>query len=643
MIIKELYLKDFGQFHDRKITLKPGINILYGENEAGKTTVHTFIRGMLFGLERGRGRAARTDDYTRYEPWDAPGAYAGSMRFETDGITYRMDREFKTERKMVRVVREDTGAELDEEGRKILFGGLFEESYYNTVSVTQLGGRTDADLAVVLKQYAANLASTRHAQMNLKKASEYLKDRKKKITKENQVDRKAVWKNAWIQADRKDAELSRKAEELDQRAAGLEVQMNKLRGSLENEQKLEREEMQNLRALQSENRELSNRRLELTKEQKNLQAKIGEKREQIGRMTQELDAADFRSLNDVLQKMHQTEQKISLSLQTLIPAILLVAASVCVYVAYFAGRLQQTRWIAGAGALDLLAVLLLALCVVLTGKNQRRKEENLEELEEYRQVCMRLASAKEENEDLLRELTASENREERVAQSLRELEEAIKKKIEGMPAGSKKILASMEEQNVAQNQCQWEMSNLAKEREKLEAEQSTIAEMLEKIGKAEEEIRAMDLAAEKISEAATAIRGNFGTRLNDLASFYISEITGGKYDRLIMDEDLKIRVHTDRRVLDAEQLSKGTIEQIYLSLRLAAAELIFENDPKPMLLDDAFVNYDNQRMAMTMRALAAQVEQTVLFTCHTREKAVADRNNISYHYVKLQDKNESAG
>lgn len=55
MKIRELYLKNFGKFTGKKIVLKDGINLFYGENESGKTTIHTFIKGMLFGLERGRG------------------------------------------------------------------------------------------------------------------------------------------------------------------------------------------------------------------------------------------------------------------------------------------------------------------------------------------------------------------------------------------------------------------------------------------------------------------------------------------------------------------------------------------------------------------------------------------------------------
>lgn len=57
MILKKLYLDNFGKFHNREIDLQPGMNIIYGENEAGKTTVHSFIQGMIFGLERLRAEA----------------------------------------------------------------------------------------------------------------------------------------------------------------------------------------------------------------------------------------------------------------------------------------------------------------------------------------------------------------------------------------------------------------------------------------------------------------------------------------------------------------------------------------------------------------------------------------------------------
>ena len=73
MRLLELHIDGFGKFHDRTISFNDGINIIYGKNEAGKSTLHTFIRGMLFGIERGRGRAAKNDLYTKYEPWENSG------------------------------------------------------------------------------------------------------------------------------------------------------------------------------------------------------------------------------------------------------------------------------------------------------------------------------------------------------------------------------------------------------------------------------------------------------------------------------------------------------------------------------------------------------------------------------------------
>ena len=56
MQIKEAIIGQFGKLQNRNISFEPGINVIYGENEAGKTTLHDFLLGMFFGMEKGRGR-----------------------------------------------------------------------------------------------------------------------------------------------------------------------------------------------------------------------------------------------------------------------------------------------------------------------------------------------------------------------------------------------------------------------------------------------------------------------------------------------------------------------------------------------------------------------------------------------------------
>ena len=94
MKIQELEVKNFGKFTDRRIQMEDGINILYGENESGKSTLHTFIKGMLYGMERGRGRASVYDTFSIYEPWENPNYYSGALKFESGGKTFRIERNF---------------------------------------------------------------------------------------------------------------------------------------------------------------------------------------------------------------------------------------------------------------------------------------------------------------------------------------------------------------------------------------------------------------------------------------------------------------------------------------------------------------------------------------------------------------------
>ena len=76
MRILELEIINFGKFNHETVTFHDGMNLIYGENEMGKTTLHSFIRGMFFGIEKQRGRAARKDEYSIREPWFHAGQFA---------------------------------------------------------------------------------------------------------------------------------------------------------------------------------------------------------------------------------------------------------------------------------------------------------------------------------------------------------------------------------------------------------------------------------------------------------------------------------------------------------------------------------------------------------------------------------------
>ena len=186
MVITELYIRNFGKLSESHFYLRDGVRVISGENEYGKTTLHAFIRAMFFGLERGRGRAAAKDDFSRYEPWDNPGSYAGVMRFTCGGRSFRLERNFARQTKQVSLVCEDDGEELSVEhgDLQMLLGGMTAELFDNTVSVGQLKAAPGQELSDALANYAANYYETGGGEYDLGKALKSLDEKKRAVRRE---------------------------------------------------------------------------------------------------------------------------------------------------------------------------------------------------------------------------------------------------------------------------------------------------------------------------------------------------------------------------------------------------------------------------------------------------------------------------
>ena len=186
MKILELKIRSFGKLKDRRIRLSEGINLVYGENESGKSTIHMFIKGMFFGLERGRGRAAANDAYSLYEPWENPNFYSGAVRFESGGKVFRIDRNFDRYSKKAELYCEDDGEEMsvDDGDLQILLGQFSEGIYSSTVSVGQLNIQPGQALAAGLRNYATNYFASGGGDLNIEQALLRLKERRKEIDRQ---------------------------------------------------------------------------------------------------------------------------------------------------------------------------------------------------------------------------------------------------------------------------------------------------------------------------------------------------------------------------------------------------------------------------------------------------------------------------
>ena len=147
MIIRSIKINGFGKLKDEKIELEDGLNIVYGANESGKSTVRGFIVNMLFGMKRSRGRSSKTDDYMRYEPIDGDKNYSGSMEIEREGRTYLIRRDFYEGAKRDKVLILSDGEMIDTgKAAENALSDVTMELFTNTVAVSQ---RSDADVRIL--------------------------------------------------------------------------------------------------------------------------------------------------------------------------------------------------------------------------------------------------------------------------------------------------------------------------------------------------------------------------------------------------------------------------------------------------------------------------------------------------------------
>lgn len=509
MKIQKLVMRHFGKFSNQTIELDEGINLVFGENESGKSTVHSFIKSMLFGLERGRGRAAAKDMFSQYEPWENESLYAGAMTFESGGKRFQIQRNFDKFHKKSDLFCLEDGEHLSVEDGDLeaILDGLTESVYDNTISVSQMKVYPDKVLTQELKNYAMNYYLSGDGELDLAATFQYLKEKRKGLDKS-------------IRDGFQEKQLKR--ERIEQEASFVWRDVHKLG---EEQDRLKEEiEYQKERCKQPE--ELENRGI-------------------------------IDELRPDKWRIHPLE---------ILGCILGVVLTVFII---------TKPWN------YLVAIVLVILSSIYTwnrmkvGKKTKRgfQEENEEE-----EILKRLCWEQERGFEELREKQIQYNN---LREQLEELHE---------------IDASF-----------WEL---------------------------ERQREAIDLAEKKLNEISKDMQKQTRIQMNEKLSGIISNLTDGKYRQLFLEEDMKIFLMDKEKRVPLENVSRGTIEQIYLALRLSAAEMLKEEE-LPVILDDTFAFYDDMRLKRTLQWLNDNRKQVIIFTCQKREEDLLKQCGITYHKIEL--------
>lgn len=191
MKINKLNLISFGKFKNKEINLEDKINIIYGENEAGKTTVHNFIQGMFYGfLKPYVNRAIYTKEHEKYNPWNSD-KYIGQLELNFEGKDYLIERNFKKQDEYTKVFMKDTLLDVTDIVNTGTSGRILQPGYHffgfndvvfnNTISIKQLGNKTDEHLAEEIKDKIINMSTSLDEDISVKNAISKIEDDIKEI------------------------------------------------------------------------------------------------------------------------------------------------------------------------------------------------------------------------------------------------------------------------------------------------------------------------------------------------------------------------------------------------------------------------------------------------------------------------------
>ncbi len=153
------------------------------------------------------------------------------------------------------------------------------------------------------------------------------------------------------------------------------------------------------------------------------------------------------------------------------------------------------------------------------------------------------------------------------------------------------------------------------------------ARLNEELNRQNQELAALNLALDALTAANAQLQTRFSPSVNQLAGRYLSALTGGTHAALTITRDFQALAQAGGEFRPAQFLSQGAADQSYLALRLAICELTLpETDAAPMVLDDALVTFDAQRLANALKLLQklAENRQVLLFTCQDRERRSLD-------------------
>lgn len=622
MIIKEVNIGKFGKLENQKYQFAPRINVIYGANESGKSTLMQFLKAMLFGLEKTRVRKT-LDTYNRYEPWDTPAYFYGSMIFETGQQQFLLERNFYYKEKRARLVNIRDGEELSVEygDLDMLLGNVSAAAYENTCCIGQEQLLPGRELGVLLEDERSNLAQTGSGDFQLSKALQELEQKRKNAEK----TRKELEQQRLSHIH----QLEVNQQVLERDIAGLKAQQEKQSTQQGTVQEQVRALQQQMEPVQTAYQTVCRREQELKSAvaQEQLEWEQAEreqwKREQFRREQEEAEALQQKSGKNA-----------GFSPLLLIGVAGLILAPVL--------RSAMDGFQKIAPALNIICIILILAGLVSAYRRNRAKKEtdaaqnhrqSINDSAQNHRVHDSRANDRANLQSVEREgrKAALDQQLQRVCQQKSVLEEQLQQ----LKDQKKALQLQAARQEGSGDQVQSQIQEKEVELENLTEQMAELQQETLEEQHAREDRDALELAAETMSRLAARMSKTLEHTLDKEMSEILAQITGNVHEQLQVTDGQGIVLAEQMQKRTPEAYSQGTMQQAYFSYRMAAGHMLMKEEPLPFLLDETFANYDEERLRQTLRWLAEQENQIFLFTCRETEMRLLTEEDILFASIRL--------
>ncbi len=671
MRINKLKINAYGKLKDKNINLGNNINIIYGKNESGKSTILKFIINSFYGASRNK-KGKDISDYERYTPWETE-EFSGKIQYELDdGKKLEVFREFKKKNpKIYNELSEDISKEFNidkNKGNEFFYEQtkIDEATFLSTAIIEQQEVKIEKNIQNNLIQKISNLITTGEDNISYEKAIEKIN---KKQLEEIGTERSREKPINVIEA--KLEEINSRIKDIEQYGyQGKEIEekiLDLANKTLHNHAKMEI--LQDVNKLRQEEK-IEEEKIKINEKIKNdYQEKISLLKNDVEKIKNENKNHEKINLKNNLEKNKKIIKKINLIF------ILLLIIDV---LSYF---LIKNTIIKNILVLTAPMILIFYYFLKNNKKNKIKKEEK-NNLENNKIIENKLLELKNEINLIEKNKIKIENEIEKIK---KEINYKNKNKIEKIKnnyyekmktnKNDEKGNLIFENENQKQDNQKFkneideilnytfeeinielhktqneitkdeiEIANLKiqkRNNDDVKTELNNLEETKVMLTKKHEELckknASMNIAKSAIQQAYEHMKNSISPKFTENLSKLILDITKGKHKSAKINDEKGIVVELEKgNYVNINRLSIGTIDQLYLSLRLAILEEISE-EKIPIILDEAFAYYDDERLENILKYLHEKFNnrQIIIFTCTNREKNILNKLNVDYNLVVL--------